>query len=384
MGAWLSSIADDRLVEPTPLSDLRLQPAGTIDHPGQFARHLSPLRYPGAKSRMVKDIAAVIEAARRLRSVPSIELFVEPFAGGASTSLRLVSLGLVERVLLADADPLVASFWMVAAARPEELIDRMNEEHAGWVKPGGRRALERWDYWRTWEPDPADNDDHRRLETAVRCLFLNRTTFSGILHGGAGPIGGRKQQSVNDIGCRYMPGPLAERIRYIGHLYARGRIVDVLEADWQTTMESALDVVPNLSPDNVLCYLDPPYVDKASELYNKAFGPRPIDDGPVWQGEAMDHLRLAGYLRTATPFRWLLSYDKHPALLTHPLLYASGRVSPRHDLTHIPKRNITKRVVPMTYTASAGRGRSPSEELLITTLPASALPLSDRMKLPSG
>ena len=77
----------------------RTAAARHLDHAGQHARHLSPLRYPGAKSRMVKDLASVISRARELRAIPRIELFVEPFAGGASTSLRLVSMGLVERVM---------------------------------------------------------------------------------------------------------------------------------------------------------------------------------------------------------------------------------------------------------------------------------------------
>jgi hypothetical protein len=40
-------------------------------------------------------------------------------------------------------------------------------------------------------------------DIAVKCLFLNRTTFSGILHGRAGPMGGRKQQSDYKIDCRF-------------------------------------------------------------------------------------------------------------------------------------------------------------------------------------
>ena len=43
-------------------------------------------------------------------------------------------------------------------------------------------------------------DDHQR---ALACLFLNRTSFSGILAPGAGPLGGWQQASVYTIDCRY-------------------------------------------------------------------------------------------------------------------------------------------------------------------------------------
>lgn len=360
-------------------TDSRVGAPGSVEFSGQFARHLSPLRYPGAKSRLVPKITQIIARAREKRSVPRIELFVEPFAGGASTSLRLLSLGLVERVLLGEADPLVASFWMTAASEPEALIERITTEYDSYVVRGGVRALERWDYWRGWSPDASLSPADARLETATRCLFLNRTTFSGILHGRAGPLGGRRQESENTISCRFNPDALAERIRYVGHLYAQGRIVDVLEADWQTTMDAALQILPRLSADNMLAYLDPPYVDKASNLYRKAFGPRPIDDGPVWQGDAMDHFRLAGYLRTKTPMRWLLSYDKHPALLSHPLLYSAGRVGSSGLVEELRRRRITKRVVSTTYTASARMGRGATEELLISTLPPAAMAPDDSM-----
>jgi hypothetical protein len=67
-----------------------------------------------------------------------------------------------------------------AAADTDWLIDRM------WSEPV---TLERWDHWRAWRPArPTDRD------IAMKCLFLNRTTFSGILHGRAGPIGGRRQR----------------------------------------------------------------------------------------------------------------------------------------------------------------------------------------------
>jgi site-specific DNA-adenine methylase len=94
----------------TAVRRLRLEP-GPVDHPLARSRLQSPLRYPGAKSRLIPAISTLVANAATHRSVRTVDLFVEPFAGGASVSLALVGAGLVERVLLADADPLVASFW---------------------------------------------------------------------------------------------------------------------------------------------------------------------------------------------------------------------------------------------------------------------------------
>ena len=166
-----------------------------LDHPLATGRYQTPLRYPGAKTGLAELIGRLVQSAKRSRQTSKIDLFVEPFAGGASTSLRLVGAGIVDRVLLADADPLVAAFWQVAASETENLIDRMADEYQAYLAKGGATALQRWDYWRSWTPPAGMPPGSSRFEAAMKCLFLNRTTFSGILHGRAGPIGGRAQQS---------------------------------------------------------------------------------------------------------------------------------------------------------------------------------------------
>ena len=75
----LSGIAPHprRLGEPGPLADKSTA----------AMRYQSPLRYPGAKSGLAAVIGDLIANAAAELGTP--ELFVEPFAGGASTGLRL-------------------------------------------------------------------------------------------------------------------------------------------------------------------------------------------------------------------------------------------------------------------------------------------------------
>jgi DNA adenine methylase len=331
-------------------------------------RYLSPLRYPGAKSGLVTVIVKLITESSKSLGRP--ELFVEPFAGGASTALRLAGAGIVDRILLADADPLVTRFWQVAAADTEWLIDRM------WDEPV---TLERWEYWRSWTPARASDRD-----AAVKCLFLNRTTFSGILHGRAGPIGGRRQAGPYKIDCRFNKAVLEKRLRFIGDLYDANRLTDVWCKDWQATLRDVAEWYPQLLPNRVIAYLDPPYWEKSPRLYSTSFDPaggyaisRTLPTKDEWfAGRA--HYQLAEYLRRRAQVRWILSYDNHPDLVNDPGLYAAGRMTPSTDeieLLGIRTWRISKRLVDLQYSASSTMShRGKHQELLLTTLPPSRVP----------
>lgn len=362
---------------------LELTP-GAVEHRLARGRYQSPLRYPGAKSGLASIIGDLICAARQSDRVGEIELLVEPFAGGGSTTLRLLGAGIVQRALLADADPMVAAFWQVAAARTDDLIDRITDEHVKYVAKGGTTALDRWDHWRSWEPQSRSSQGSRDLELATRCLFLNRTTFSGILHGQAGPIGGRAQSSEYGIGCRFNLEALTERLRYVQHLYDTHRIVDVWCADWRATLSGVASYYKALLPNRVLAYLDPPYLSKSGKLYYRSFGTEPVDPtGDLdWVG-GTQHIALAQHLRQAMPYRWILSYDYDERLLTDSGLYAAGVMNPsdtERALHHVKAWRISKRWVTLNYTASSRSGRGPAKELLLTTLPPATVPVTDAVK----
>ncbi|GGP45117.1 DNA adenine methylase [Saccharothrix coeruleofusca] len=364
-----------------------VSPPGVVDHALTTSRYQSPLRYPGAKSSLAPVISRILDAAKGSRAVPAINLLVEPFAGGASASLRLVGQGIVDRVLLADVDQLVTAFWQAAAADTEALIDRARDEWTRYVKPGGATGVARWDYWRSWVPARNAKPATVRLGLATQCLFLNRTTFSGILHGKAGPIGGRKQESPYGIGCRWNPDAIEERLRYIGQLYQAGRLVDVWHKDWKQTLADVPEYYPQLIPSRVVAYLDPPYLEKASHLYRASFDPTGGYGGDGLgksrPNDHMLHMQLAAYLRTKAQFRWLLSYDNNPLLIDSPWLYAHARMRPSpedRETLGVRSWTLTKRLVTMRYTASGKTGKRDANELLITTLPPSTVPVDHQLR----
>lgn len=301
-------------------------PANVLDKPGALADRrffdqsvVSPLRYPGAKRQLTPVIEELIHA-----NVPPPRLFVEPFCGGATTALHLAGREVVDHVILADADPLLAAFWHVAAFDTSWLISAMHAEQV---------TLDRWDWWRLAAP-------RNRRDRAMKCLFLNRTTFSGILHGRAGPIGGRAQRSPYKIDCRFGKQGLERRLQAIGDLAATGRILDVWHSDWRDTFVRLKRGYGRLSTDEIAVYLDPPYVEKAPYLYQ-------------WSFESDEHQALARTLADETRFRWLLSYDDNSTIRA---LYADTP-------------GTSRLTIPYRYTAASSEKRSVRSELLVTNYP---------------
>ena len=148
----MGAVASVRALTPSPL------PAGEVYKPGNPC--LSPLRYPGAKRRLVAYVADVLAMNGR-----SPGLFVEPFAGGASVALQLASDGVVDDLGLIDADPRIAAFWQAVFWDTNWLVDQINSVPLDLS---------------TWRAMKSNADTSRR-GLALAALYLNRTSFSGIL-----------------------------------------------------------------------------------------------------------------------------------------------------------------------------------------------------------
>lgn len=237
---------------------------------------ISPLRYPGGKRKLAPLIADLIS---KTRVRPN--LFVEPFAGGASVSISLLEADYVDNIALADADPLVASFWeTVFSDRADTLADMIYDADV---------SLDQWKSLKGSESAPG-------IASAFKCLFLNRTSFSGSLHRKAGPIGGMSQMSDYKIGCRFNQGKLAERVLELSRLRHRVRFVRN-ESYAKTVRDVRRTSIFRDSPEKVFWYLDPPFFAKADKLYRCHF-------------DRVDHEGLARSVEDI-PGNWLLSYDSH-------------------------------------------------------------------------
>lgn len=287
---------------------------------------LSPLRYPGSKRRLVSYVAEVL----RLNSLRP-KLFVEPFAGGASVSLQLLNDGLVGSVALGEKDPLLASFWKVVFSDCESLIHEIGSLDI---------TIDNWRRFR-----------HARLRTlssrALACLFLNRTSYSGILKRDAGPIGGFGQKSPYKIDCRFPKATIIRRLRQAANL--RNEVLFVNCGDWRSTLQKA--IASGYETSEIFAYLDPPFFRTGNRLYEHAFRPE-------------DHSELCRYLSTAQ-IPWLLSYDPAEPIVK---MYSENGITPKR--------------ISLLYSARPKSQSREARELVITNLPK--LPSQTRLwKTPS-
>lgn len=243
------------------------------------------------------------------------DLFVEPFAGGASVALELASLGLVKKIALADQDPWIVSFWQTVFEDCDWLCGKIQTIAVD---------LAMWDRFKRTR-------GRSRRWQALACLFLNRTSFNGTLHRKAGPIGGRAQASPYGLACRFPRGRLVARLRACERLAKQGRVAWVRCARAQDTIRDARQQA-KAADETTFFYLDPPFWAKSSQLYRYGF-------------RDFHHEELAeSLLWLREP--WLLSYD------------LAGEVSELYE-----KHDVRRASVELLYTATR---RTAYEELVIT------------------
>jgi len=128
---------------------------------------ISPLRYPGSKNSLVNYI---IDALMINSFKPSV--YVEPFVGGGSIAINLLANELVDQVVLIDRDPWITGFWKDVFFDTDWIIEQIQNIEVN---------IENWNLYKNSKPRTI-------REQAITCLFLNRTSFSGILENRAGPL----------------------------------------------------------------------------------------------------------------------------------------------------------------------------------------------------
>lgn len=230
--------------------------------------NLSPLRYPGGKNK-------TYEYVRHLILQHDIRTYIEPFAGGAAVALRLLINKDVERIIINDYDRSIYSLWNVIKNNPESLIKLIQKTPI---------TMDQWYLQKNIQIEKETADE---LSLAFSTLFLNRTNFSGIIK--AGVLGGKNQNGVNKIDCRFNKNSIIKRIEQIAAFGDRIKVCnydakDFIEEEIKHTRKS-------------LTFFDPPYYKRGPELYTDFY----THD---------DHVELAKAIKTQMRNRfWILTYD---------------------------------------------------------------------------
>lgn len=275
-----------------------------------MAKSLSPLRYPGGKSKIYEKVKNLIIA-----NGYSDRMYVEPFAGGFGIGIGLLCEGVVPSTILNDFDPHIYHFWYAVLNQTEDLL-RLITDTPITIKERERQKQN----YKDSDSDP--------LTDGFATLFLNRVNFSGVIKGG--PIGGLDQSGTYKMDCRFNKNDIKSKIDIIAQLGKRIKLYN-RDAGYLIRMH----LVKMKSP--MFLNIDPPYVKKGSQLYTNFF-------------TEVDHINLQRIIikHLGAEYPWIITYDDCPLVRD---LYRRFRIQ-EYSITH-----------------NAG-GTVPGKEIVITNLPA--------------
>lgn len=252
---------------------------------------------------MAGALAEVFESQFGLLDV---EIWMEPFAGGAGAGLHLLDRGVVDEVWLTERNPALAAFWRSVIDVPEELAGRVRT-----CEPD----MGTWQAARELVAARENGNEVGDLDLGLAALVINRCSRSGMVNPRVGPIGGKHQNGRWHLRSRWNPVGLADRITLIGALAHR---IQVSEGDGIGRI-AELDGTVGIE-EELLLFVDPPYLGQGNKLYADGMS---VDD----------HKNLAQAL-TACPARWLLTYDRDDRVLG---LYPDQRIL-AYDIAYTANR----------------------------------------------
>lgn len=233
----------------------------------KFKKQVSPLRYPGGKSKVLDLLASYLSEEKKT--------FVDVYCGGGSVGLSLLLSGVVEHLVMNDLDKGIYAFFHTVLTAPEALIQKIRT-----VVPD--REL----FFYYQEMVKKDYEEFPELERAFGFLVVNRLAFSGIWN--ANPTSNLLQ--------RWNPKVLEKRI---WNIWEKREQITLLNED-------ALKVIEEYYWDETCTlFIDPPYyVAWDKKLYHHCY-------------QEEEHQKLADLLNTLVCGMLahadiLVTYDNHP------------------------------------------------------------------------
>ena len=196
----------------------------------------SPFRYPGGKTWLIPTVRRWLK-----QEVNSVNLLVEPFAGGGIVSLTAAFEKLANHVTMVELDEEIAAVW-------EVILNGKNE----WL------AEKIFSYNLNSDNVKAELENpHKELQDIAFCTILkNRIFHGGILAKGSGMI--KNGENGKGIASRWYPKTLRDRIRAISYVkdsinFIHGNAFEILEK--------------NLDNKSAYFFIDPPYTIAGKRLY---------------------------------------------------------------------------------------------------------------------
>jgi DNA adenine methylase len=221
----------------------------------------SPLRYPGGKQKLAKEI---------IKYIPENTTVLDPFFGGGSVPLLCLSRG--QKVLGSDGFEPLVNFWAICKIDQERLLDELN-----FIRKGStdEDVKANFGFYRT---QSQQTQNHNAVVSAASFFVVNRCSFSG-----ATLSGGFSLKACSD--------------RFTNSSIKRIESLDLTNLKFCENPLDYSDALDSLTPHPFL-YLDPPYYAIKGLYGNK---------GDMSFGES-DHLDLANLLHSI-PNKFALSYN---------------------------------------------------------------------------
>ncbi len=274
----------------------------------------SPLRYPGGKTILYKNIRNILEENNLIDGT-----YMEPFSGGAGLALKLLINNDVKRIVINDYDYAIYAFWHNVLFETEKFCRDIET-----IKVN----LEEWEK----QKEIYNNQNIYSLyEIGFATFFLNRTNRSGIIKGG--PIGGRKQEGKYKINCRFNKPVLINKIKRIGQYSNKIKLYNY------DVNEFINKVIMKQKKENFFVYFDPPYIKKGPELYKNHFNHE-------------EHEYLSKNIKDKLfEKNWIVTYDKSElvyklyenfCIVDFDLNYSAGNNKVGNELMIFSNKLVTK------------------------------------------
>ena len=224
----------------------------------------SPLRYPGGKSRAIRQMKSLLPQA--------FEEYREPFVGGGSFFIYLRQVYPQLKIWINDLNPELYFFWKYAQIDSEKLAQETLKIKS--EKNNGRELFN--------ELVNVNSENLSGLERAVRFFVLNRITFSGVVESGG--------YSQLAFAGRFTESSI-ERVAKIGKLLEG---IKITHLDYREVLSRG--------GQEVFTFLDPPYF-KATK--SKLYGKKGI------LHTEFNHDQFAIEMKNCH-HSWLITYDDSP------------------------------------------------------------------------
>lgn len=236
---------------------------------------LTPLRYPGGKSKVVKKLLSP--------KFPEFKGdFYEPFIGGGSVALFIAQMYPEKNIHINDLNEKLYQFWQFLQLAPEELTKSLHSIRDAFDPEDenkGEELLERM-------TEALYEGDGNPLKVASSYYVLNKISFSGMTeHGSLSKSAYKKTFNHKNI----------DRLIEISSLMKNFIIYNQHFNDFMIKPE-----------DEDFTFLDPPYMIESSNLYGK--------NGEMHKG--FDHKEFLNSVKNLYG-KWMITYNDNEWIRQH-------------------------------------------------------------------